>query len=53
MHAYPKVGNEASNAICRKAGFELLGECDFEYPKGHPIRCNDWRFDLKEVGGRP
>ncbi|MFI5892822.1 GNAT family N-acetyltransferase [Actinoplanes sp. NPDC051513] len=52
-HAYPKVDNAASNAICRKAGFELLGECDFEYPKGHPIRCNDWRFDLKEVGGPP
>lgn len=23
---------------------------DFEYPKGNPIRCNDWRFDLTEVG---
>ncbi|WP_433295016.1 GNAT family N-acetyltransferase [Actinoplanes sp. CA-030573] len=50
-HAYPKVGNEASNAICRKAGFELLGATDFEYPKGNPIRCNDWRFDLEEAGG--
>ena len=46
MHAYPKVINEASNALCRKAGFELMGECDFEYPKGVPIRCNDWRIDL-------
>ncbi len=46
MHAYPKVINEASNALCRKAGFELMGECDFEYPKGVPIRCNDWRLDL-------
>ena len=50
-HAYPKVTNEPSNAVCRKAGFELLGESDFEYPKGNPIRCNDWRFDLKSVGG--
>jgi RimJ/RimL family protein N-acetyltransferase len=50
-HAYPKVDNAASNAVCRKAGFELLGESDFEYPKGHPIRCNDWRFDLQAVGG--
>jgi RimJ/RimL family protein N-acetyltransferase len=53
VHAYPKVDNAASNAICRKAGFELLGECDFEYPKGNPIRCNDWQFDLATVGGPP
>ena len=52
-HAFPKVGNEPSNAVCRKAGFELLGETDFEYPKGNPIRCNDWRFDLKAAGGPP
>jgi RimJ/RimL family protein N-acetyltransferase len=47
LHAFPKVVNEASNAICRKLGFELLGEYDFEYPPGTPIRCNDWRFDLR------
>jgi RimJ/RimL family protein N-acetyltransferase len=47
LHAFPKVANAASNAICRKLGFELLGEEDFEYPPGNPIRCNDWRFDLE------
>lgn len=46
MHAFPQVANAASNAICRKLGFELLGEEDFEYPPGNPIRCNDWRLDL-------
>jgi RimJ/RimL family protein N-acetyltransferase len=46
MHAYPSVENAASNAICRKVGFELLGDYEFEYPKGHFIRCNDWRYDL-------
>ncbi len=46
MHAYPKIENAASNALCRKTGFELMGECDFEYPKGVQIRCNDWRIDL-------
>ena len=51
-HAYPRVDNEPSNAVCRKAGFVLRGETDLEYPKGNPIRCNDWRFDLKSVGGR-
>jgi RimJ/RimL family protein N-acetyltransferase len=50
-HAYPKVDNAPSNAVCRKAGFELLGETDFEYPKGTPIRCNDWRYDLTSVSG--
>jgi RimJ/RimL family protein N-acetyltransferase len=46
LHAFPNVLNEASNAICRKLGFTLLGACDFEYPPGNPIRCNDWRLDL-------
>ncbi|GGP56525.1 GNAT family N-acetyltransferase [Saccharothrix coeruleofusca] len=42
VHAFPRVDHPASNAVCRKAGFTLLGECDFEYPPGNPIRCNDW-----------
>jgi RimJ/RimL family protein N-acetyltransferase len=46
LHAFPKIEHAASNAVCRRAGFVLVGECDFEYPKGHPIRCNDWRTDL-------
>lgn len=46
VHAYPSVDNAPSNAICRKAGFTLQGENEFEYPPGHFMRCNDWRFDL-------
>jgi RimJ/RimL family protein N-acetyltransferase len=46
VHAYPSVDNGASNAICRKVGFELLGAQDFEYPPGNTMRCNDWRLDL-------
>jgi RimJ/RimL family protein N-acetyltransferase len=46
VHAFPSVENAPSNAICRKVGFTLLGECDFEYPPGTPLRCNDWRYDL-------
>jgi RimJ/RimL family protein N-acetyltransferase len=49
VHAFPKLENAASNTICRKTGFELMGACDFEYPKGNPIRCNDWRFDLGQA----
>ncbi|WP_369177848.1 GNAT family N-acetyltransferase [Streptomyces mutabilis] len=47
LHAFPSVGHAASNAVCRRAGFTLLGQADFEYPKGHRIRSNDWRVDLK------
>ena len=46
IHAFPNITNGASNAICRKLGFTFLDECNFEYPKGNPIRCNDWRLDL-------
>ncbi|MER6363514.1 GNAT family N-acetyltransferase [Kitasatospora sp. NPDC001527] len=47
LHAFPSVDNAASNAVCRRAGFELLGARDFEYPPGRAMRCNDWRFDLR------
>jgi RimJ/RimL family protein N-acetyltransferase len=47
MHAFPNVDNAPSNAICRKLGFELLGACEFEFPKGHFMTCNDWRLDLR------
>lgn len=47
VHAYPSVDNPPSNAICKKLGFSLLGEYDFEFPPGNPMRCNDWRLDLE------
>ncbi|WP_226024578.1 GNAT family N-acetyltransferase [Streptomyces hyderabadensis] len=47
LHAFPSVDHVASNAVCRGAGFTLLGQVDFEYPKGHWIRSNDWRVDLE------
>lgn len=46
VYAFPSVDHAASNAVCRKAGFELRGDSEFEYPKGHFIRSNVWRFDL-------
>ncbi|MFC9430390.1 GNAT family N-acetyltransferase [Streptomyces sp. NPDC056987] len=46
LHAFPSVDNPASNALCRRAGFSLLGERDFEYPPGHPRRVNNWRLRL-------
>ncbi|HTE61663.1 MAG TPA: GNAT family protein, partial [Solirubrobacteraceae bacterium] len=31
IHAFPPVTNAPSNALCRKAGFTLLGQVDFVY----------------------
>jgi len=45
VHAFPNVENPASNGICRKFGFELLGERDGEYA-GRQFRTNHWRLDL-------
>ena len=50
MHAFPSVDNAPSNEICRGLGFELLEACEFEYPKGHFMSCNDWRLDLRAPG---
>jgi len=46
VHAFPSVNNPASNAICRKLSFTLVSECDFEYPPGSIMMCNDWRLEL-------
>lgn len=46
VHAFPQVVNTASNALCRKLGFELIGETDFPVRRAGMVRCNDWRFDL-------
>lgn len=52
MYTYPNVTNGPSNGLCRRMGFELEGEQDFEYPKGHPNRANAWRFDLHRLRPR-
>ena len=46
LHAFPGTSNAPSNAICRKAGFSMIEECDFEY-SGRTLRCNHWRLDLR------
>lgn len=45
LHAYPGRDNEASNALCRRAGFSLVGPWDGEYAGG-PFAGNHWRIDL-------
>jgi RimJ/RimL family protein N-acetyltransferase len=53
LHAFPSVENLPSNAICAKLGFTLLGDVEFEYPKGSFMQCNDWRLDLATTSEDP
>ena len=46
VYAFPSIDNAASNAVCRKLGFEPLGEVEVEYPPGSMMRSNGWRLDL-------
>jgi len=50
LHAFPSVDNVASNALCRRLGFQLLGRADVEYPRGSMMHCNNWRLDLLAEG---
>jgi RimJ/RimL family protein N-acetyltransferase len=45
LHAFPGVGNAASNALCRKFGFALLGPEDGAY-RDAPLRVNHWVLSL-------
>jgi RimJ/RimL family protein N-acetyltransferase len=47
IFAYPSVDNHQSNAICKKLGFTLIGNRDFEYPPGNVLHCNIWQLDLR------
>ena len=47
LHAFPHVDNAASNKICEKAGFKLLGPVEFEYPPGNFDPSNDWVLSLR------
>ncbi|BCJ38270.1 hypothetical protein Athai_57730 [Actinocatenispora thailandica] len=44
VHAFPGVGNAASNGVCRSVGFRLLGPTDTEYA-GQTLRTNHWAID--------
>jgi RimJ/RimL family protein N-acetyltransferase len=45
IHAYPGFANTASNAICRKLGFELVEESHLEW-NGRTLHCNHWVVEL-------
>lgn len=45
IHAFPGVTNGPSNGLCRKFGFELLGEIEGDF-RGAPFRANHWFLRL-------
>ena len=45
IHAFPGASNEPSNALCARAGFELVGSQEVTY-KGAPFICNQWTLRL-------
>lgn len=45
IHAFPAVSNAPSNALCRRSGFELTGECDFQF-RDRTLRCNHWELEV-------
>ena len=49
LYAFPRIDNAPSNRICEKAGMTNTGPEPFEYPKGVPITCHAWVFDLRAV----
>ncbi|MEU3527606.1 GNAT family N-acetyltransferase [Streptomyces sp. NPDC038707] len=44
VHAFPAVGNAASNGICRSVGFSFRGETDVDFA-GRVIRARHWAMD--------
>jgi RimJ/RimL family protein N-acetyltransferase len=45
IHAFPGITNAPSNALCRKHGFEHLGESEVKF-RDRPLRVNHWALDL-------
>jgi RimJ/RimL family protein N-acetyltransferase len=45
MRAFPGISNAASNALCKRIGFEKIEECEVEY-QSRTLKCNNWRIQL-------
>jgi RimJ/RimL family protein N-acetyltransferase len=51
IHAFPGSTNAASNALCRKFGFRLVGEDTVDYG-GRELHCNHWLLEAPDAGSR-
>jgi RimJ/RimL family protein N-acetyltransferase len=47
LHAMTRVTNDASNALCRRLGFERVATVDLEFPPGQFAPNHHWRLDLR------
>jgi RimJ/RimL family protein N-acetyltransferase len=45
IHAFPGVTNAPSNALCRRAGFTRVEECEVRF-RDRPLRVNHWELHL-------
>lgn len=45
IHAFPGVTNAPSNALCRGAGFSLVGQRDVHF-RDRPLHVNHWELDV-------
>ena len=52
LTAFPGVANTASNGVCRRNGFTLMGTVDGEF-RGAALTFNEWALDLDAMGDRP
>ncbi|MBI4261691.1 MAG: GNAT family N-acetyltransferase [Actinobacteria bacterium] len=46
LHAFPPLSNAASNAMCRKMGFTMVEECEFEF-RDRVLTGAHWQLDLR------
>lgn len=46
LTAFPSVTNSGSNAVCRRAGFEMVGAITDTF-RGAELTMNEWVFDLE------
>ncbi|MEU6893587.1 GNAT family N-acetyltransferase [Streptomyces sp. NPDC046557] len=46
VHAFPAVGNGASNGICRSLGFRFVAAREVEFA-GRVLAANHWAVDLR------
>lgn len=44
--AFPGVDNAASNGVCRRSGFELVGSGEEQF-RGADLAVNEWALDLR------
>jgi RimJ/RimL family protein N-acetyltransferase len=45
IHAFPGISNAPLNALCRRARFAHVEECDVRF-RDRPLQVNHWELDV-------